>query len=324
MSSTGVLLLGFGGPDSLESVEPFMRALTGREPSPELLKRVRDNYSAIGGRSPLAEIALRIARGLEAKLAQDGHPIPVRVGMRYWHPYIPDALRELAVEGCTRVVAASLSPFESKVASGAYRIAISDALAEMPDLEIVEAPLAGDLPEFAEFLAEATQIALSSLDESEGAMVAFTAHSLPVADLSDGDPYVAGLRRVSSAVAQRLGWAPATEGPGRPQVGFDFAFGNVGDPQPWALVYQSKGARPGDWLEPSIDQLIDAAKIAGARSIVVCPIGFVTDHMETLFDLDIVAAAKAREAGLEYARASVPNDDELLVSALAETIARLA
>jgi ferrochelatase len=323
MPATGVLLLGFGGPDSLESVRPFMCALTGREPSPELVERVCGNYAAIGGRSPLTEIAGRIASGLSARLAEMGSPMPVRVGMRYWHPYIADALRELAEEGCTRVITVSLSPFESKVASGAYRSAIDEALAEMDGIEIVEAPLASELPEFTEFLAESTLTALTRLESPEGAMVAFTAHSLPVGDLDEDDPYVTGLRKVASNIAQRLGWAPGTEGSGQPQVGFASAFGNVAEPQPWALVYQSKGARPGEWLEPGLEQLIDAAAHAGARSLVVCPIGFVTDHMETLFDLDIVASKRAEEAGLEFARAQVPNDDELVISALAESIIEL-
>jgi protoporphyrin/coproporphyrin ferrochelatase len=324
MPSTGVLLLGFGGPDSLDAVEPFMRALTGREPSPELLERVCGNYAAIGGRSPLTEIAGRIAEGLSARLAEMGRPMPVRVGMRYWHPYISDSLRELAEEGCERVVTVSLSPFESKVASGAYRMAIDEVLAELDGLEVVEAPLASELPEFTEFLAESTLTALTGLDSPEGAMVAFTAHSLPVGDLDVDDPYVAGLRRVASGIAQRLGWAPGTDGSGQPQVGFASAFGNVAEPQPWALVYQSKGARPGEWLEPGIEQLIDTVAHDNARSLVVCPIGFVTDHMETLFDLDIVAAKRAKDAGLAFARAAVPNDDELVISALAESIAQLA
>lgn len=323
MARTGVLLLGFGGPDSIESVEPFMCNLMGRVPSPELVQRICGNYEQIGGRSPLVDIATAIAEGLSARLGEMGHEVQVRVGMRYWRPYIADSLRELADAGCTRVVTVSLSPFESKVASGQYRLAIEEALDGIGKLEVVEAPLANELPAFADFLAESTMVALSSLSSQNGALVAFTAHSLPESDLEDDDPYISGLEHTASAVAGRLGWARGREGAGGPLLGGISAYGAVDGAQPWLMVYQSKGARPGAWLEPSLDDLIGAASTSDVKSLVVCPIGFMTDHMETLFDLDTVAAVRAAEAGLEFVRAPVPNDDELVVSALADAVAKL-
>ena len=323
MARTGVLLLGFGGPDSIESVEPFMCNLMGRVPSPELVQRICGNYDSIGGKSPLVEIATRIAEELSDDLIELGHHVEVRVGMRYWHPYIPDALRELADTGCARVVAVSLSPFESEVASGAYRLAIDEALDSLPGLEVVEAPLISSLPEFADFLAESTTVALSGLASEENTLVAFTAHSLPESDLVADDPYVRGLQATAAAVATRLGWAKGAEGAGAPPLEGLSAFGSMEGPQPWLMVYQSEGARPGAWLEPSLDALIGAAAEAGIASVVVCPIGFMTDHMETLFDLDVVAATRAAQAGIAFVRAPVPNDDELVVAALAKAVATL-
>ena len=323
MSPTGVLLLGFGGPDSLGSVEPFMCALMGRQPSPELVQRICGNYDAIGGKSPLLDIANDIAEGLAGRLGELGHDVVVRVGMRYWHPYIADSLRELAEAGCERVVTVSLSPFESKVASGQYRLAIAEALDSIGQIEIVEAPLVSELPAFADFLAESTTVAMSGLANEDNCVVAFTAHSLPEADLEVDDPYVAGLRRIAAAIAQRLGWSAGSEGAGAPLLEGFSAFGTVRSPQPWLVVYQSKGARPGAWLEPSLDDLIGAASASGVASVVVCPIGFMTDHMETLFDLDTVAAARADEAGVAFVRAPVPNDDELVVTALARAVGSL-
>jgi len=323
MARTGVLLLGFGGPDSIESVEPFMCNLMGRVPSAELVQRICGNYDSIGGKSPLVEIATGIAEELSADLAELGHDVEVRVGMRYWHPYIPDALRELAEAGCERIVAVSLSPFESEVASGAYRLAIEEALDSMPGVEVVEAPLISSLPEFADFLAESTTVALSGLVSEENTLVAFTAHSLPESDLVADDPYVAGLQATAAGVAARLGWAKGAEGAGEPQLEGLTAFGSVEGPQPWLMVYQSKGARPGAWLEPSLETLIGAATEASIASLVVCPIGFMTDHMETLFDLDVVAATRAAQAGIAFVRAPVPNDDELVVEALAKAVAAL-
>jgi len=324
VSRTGVLLLGFGGPDSMESVEPFMCNLMGRVPSPELVQRICGNYDTIGGKSPLVGIANGIAEGISARLAELGHTdVPVRVGMRYWHPYIADSLRELADAGCTRVATVSLSPFESKVASGQYRLAIEEALDGIGEIEVVEAPLASELPAFADFLAESTTIALSGLTSEQGALVALTAHSLPESDLEADDPYVVGLQRTASDVAARLGWAEGRPGASAPLLEGFSAYGSVDGVQPWLLVYQSKGARPGAWLEPSLEELIGVASAGGVKSLVVCPIGFMTDHMETLFDLDTVAATHAAQAGLEFVRAPVPNDDELVVAALAEAVAEL-
>jgi ferrochelatase len=322
VAPTGILLLGFGGPDSIESVGPFMCNLMGREPSPELLERICGNYSAIGGKSPLVDIANDIAEDLGAGLAQRGHDVEVRVGMRYWHPYIADSLRELAEAGCERVVTVSLSPFESEVASGAYRLAIDEALDSLPGVETVEAPLISMLPAFVDFLAESTKAALSGT-AGEDVLVAFTAHSLPESDLVADDPYVAGLKSIAGAIAEKLGWTQGADGAGEPLLAEFSAFGSVEGPQPWLLVYQSKGARPGVWLGPTLDDLIGAAGGAGIGSLVVCPIGFMTDHMETLFDLDTVAAAQAEKAGLAFVRASVPNDDGLVVAALADAVSAL-
>jgi ferrochelatase len=245
--------------------------------------------------------------------------------MRYWHPYIAESLAELAALGCERVVTVSLSPFESKAASGAYRQAIEEAvLADgLGHLEVVEAPLVSELPEFAVFLAESTRTAIGTLPDTRDCLVAFTAHSLPESDLVADDPYVAGLRATATAVAEQLGWEPGSGGMGAGFGEESPAFGTAEGPQPWVLVYQSKGVRPGAWLGPGLDELIEASAGTGIRSLVVCPIGFMTDHMETLFDLDTVAAVKAAEAGVVFVRAPVPNADAFVVDALADAVATL-
>jgi protoporphyrin/coproporphyrin ferrochelatase len=323
MARTGIILLGFGGPDSLDAVGPFMCNLMGREPSPELVERVQGNYRVIGGSSPLADIAERIAAELEADLADRGHEVPVRVGMRYWDPLICDALADLAEQGCDRVITVSLSPFETKVASGAYRTAIAEALEAdgVADVEVIEAPLASELPEFARFYAEELPAAIGSIESDP--VVVFTAHSLPVADLAEQDPYVNGLRDTADAIASHLGWDVGSDGARGCLGGSVSAFGADGGAQPWVLVYQSKGQRPGEWLGPLLDEVLDAAAAGAARAVVVCPIGFMTDHMETLFDLDYVAGNKAEEAGLEFVRVPTPNEDAVVVGSLAVAVEAL-
>lgn len=321
MPRTAVLLQGYGGPAKVADVAPFMRNLTGREPSAEMLARVEAHYEAIGGGSPLLGIAEQIAERLRAGLASRGLEAPVRVGMRYWEPYIGDAVRALADEGFERIVAVSLSAFESQIATGAYRKALADVFEEHPHLEIVEAPLAGGLSAYADFFARSAREALGHAPA--GSIVAFSAHSLPVADVVEDDPYVAGLRRTAAIIAEKLRLAAGTDAAGS-ALGAGFsAMGSDEAPNPWYLVYQSKGARPGEWLGPELDALIAAAAVERAPGVVVCPIGFMTDHMETLWDLDHVAKLHAEDDGIAFVRAAVPNTDDALVDALAESVIAL-
>jgi len=323
MSRTGVVLLGFGGPESLESVRPFMCNLMDREPSDQLVDTVCQRYLAIGGGSPLPNIAASIAEGLEERLSQAGSPAPVRVGMRYWHPFIADAVEDLMALGCDRIVTFSLSPFESKAASGAYREAIEAVVAIHGHLEIVEAPLLSKSTEFVDYFAASAVDALEDLNPNESAVLAFTAHSLPLADLVDNDPYAVGLEEVAQAVAEKLGLGVGRSGAGAQTLGGFSAFGSSEQPRSWFLVYQSKGARPGEWLGPQLDDLVTAVAASEHTALAVVPIGFATDHMETLYDIDIVAAGDALDSGIEFTRAKVPNDDPRILDAITEMVAPL-
>jgi len=320
---TGVLLTGFGGPDSLEAVRPFMCNLMGREPSEELVERVRRRYLAIGGSSPLGAIASEIAEGLSTALDELGSPMPVAVGMRYWEPYIVDALAHLESEGCERVITVSLSPFESKVAHGAYREAIDEAAKTLDGPEIIEAPLVSTFDAYTHFFAGSIAVSLTDMEPNEGAIIVFSAHSLPEADLIDDDPYVAGLRQVANAVAATLG---LNEGHVStfPMLNGIETFGSAEPPRAWYLAYQSKGNKPGAWLGPDLEEIISSVAGSQVKGLIVCPIGFMTDHMETLYDLDIVAAEKAYQADLEFVRCAVPNAHPSLLQEMAQRIAELA
>lgn len=323
MSTTGVLLLGFGGPDSLEAVRPFMCNLMDREPSDELVAKVCMRYLAIGGSSPLPLIAAEMAKGLESRLADKGHPEPVRVGMRYWHPFIDAAFAELVELGCDRIVTVSLSPFESKAASGAYRQALDEVRASHPGVEVVESPLISELDAFVDFMAGGTAVAIEDIEPSDGAIVVFTAHSLPEADLEVDDPYVQGLQDTAQAIATKLGMGEGRADAGAALFSEFRAFGSDEAPRAWFLAYQSKGQRPGAWLEPDLETLIDAVAASRVKAIVVTPIGFLTDHMETLYDLDIVAADHALTSDVEWMRAPVVNEAPQVLDAIAESLTDL-
>jgi protoporphyrin/coproporphyrin ferrochelatase len=320
MGRTGVLLLGFGGPDSYDAVVPFMCNLMGREPSDELADRICRRYLTIGGHSPLPGLAFAIAAGLQKRLEKLGHDTPVSVGMRYWDPYIKDGLASLKAAGCDRVVTVSLSPFESKVASGAYREAVAEALDELGGLEVVEAGLVSERPEFVEFMAAATRASLDEVPEKDKAVILFPAHSLPLGDLVDDDPYISGLEQTADAVAEKLGLPAGAHGAGEPVLSGVEAFGSTDGSQPWFFVYQSKGDRPGGWLGPDLESVIDAIPVTPDASVVVVPIGFMTDHMETLYDLDVLAAEQTLNKGLEWSRAVVPNEDGSVLDAMVELI----
>ncbi|TLM78913.1 MAG: ferrochelatase [Actinobacteria bacterium] len=315
MGSTGVLLTAFGGPDSIEACGPFMRNLTGREPSPEMLERVRNRYLAIGGASPLPEIARNIADALSERF--DGE-VPVVVGMRYWHPYIADAMSALKEAGVTRVVAVSLSPFESRVSSGAYREAVEEAAAALGGLEVIETGPLGETDTFADVLAAACRDAMKELAQAgcTRPLVLFSAHSLPVAELVEDDPYVAGLYRAVEEIAAGLGMGS----PGVVDLGGITLTGSEDGPVTWVFAYQSKGNRPGEWLGPLVEDVAAAAAEAGFDGIASCPVGFLTDHMETKYDLDVELADAVLLSGMEFFRADVPNDSLEMVSAIADCV----
>jgi ferrochelatase len=323
---TAVLIVGFGGPDSLESVRPFMCNLTGREPSDAAVDQVCMHYLSIGGQSPLLEIAESMAAALSEHLAkQTCEEVPVLVGMRYSSPTISDAVSSMTRAGVDRIVLCPLSPFESRVTHGAYRTALADALSEYPNVEVVEAPPIGTLEAFSEIVAASAISSLERLEATDGSVVVFTAHSLPLSDLAPDDPYVGGLKNVLDRVAEYLGWQAGREGAGEPLLPGIRTFGSV-EPgsQPWVLAYQSKGMRPGEWLGPDAEAVVEAAAhTARITSIVAVPVGFVTDHLETLYDLDIELADCVLGLGMEFVRGPVANDHEHLIRALAEVITPL-
>jgi ferrochelatase len=310
-----VLLTAFGGPDSLESVGPFMSRFMGREPSPAVVAAAKEKYRAIGGSSPLPGVAAAVAASLEGHLTRRGHDVVVRAGMRYWEPSIEAALDDLVSAGAGRIVMTSLSAFESRVTCESFRRAASEAACALELVEIGEAPMLYLSPQYVEFFGHACAHALEHTGASQP-LVVMTAHSLPVADVDDDDPYSGGLREVADAVAAIAGLGEGADFSGDERLPAVAAFGCLAAPVPWLLAFQSKGVRPGEWLGPDLSDVMQAASKAGYDGIVVVPIGFAIDHMETLWDLDIDAAERAGSLGLTFARTSVPNDEDALVEAL--------
>ncbi len=251
--------------------------------------------------------------------------VPVVVGFRYTPPMIGDVLEKLYADGVRKVVGVSLSPFESKSTNTAYSSAVDAALPGLPGLEMDYACAFGAMPEFVELHREQLASVLARTDCDGGTVLTvFTAHSLPVADLETPERYATGLRTVASEIARGLGLEAGDEFSASERLPGLASFGAPDAERAWLLAYQSKGQRPGEWLGPDIAEVMETAAANGFTQIVVSPIGFATEHMETRYDLDIVEAQRAAEAGDAIrSRASAQRAIHELVAATSSAVRKL-
>lgn len=294
MNPTAVLLMAFGGPESEAQVGPFMTSLMGRPPAPPILERVVERYRTIGGGSPLPRITREQAVALERAL-DDGDGPRVAFSFMYSEPSVSSAINSLALAGVQRVVGVSLSAHYSRVSTGAYDAALAAAGQEHG----VETLLAGQYhvdPHLLDGLANSARTALVHLSDPADVEVVFSAHSLPMEYIEDGDPYVDQIIQTINGVMERL-----------PDL-------------PWRLAYQSRGMTGGRWLEPCVEHTLEELAALGRKRILLVPVGFTAEHVETLYDIDILIAGKARDLGLEFARAAAMNSSPYLIEALANVV----
>ncbi len=289
--------MGYGTPAGLEEVEAYYTHIRGgRRPEPALLAELVDRYRAIGGRSPLLEITRAQADGIAQRLG-----VPVYLGLKHSRPFIEDALRDLAAAGVDLAVGLVLAPHYSSLSVGDYArraFEAARALSWRGRLEMIESWHLE--PGFVKWLGHSVNEALSSLPEDARghAVVVFTAHSLPARILALDDPYPRQLTETAEAVALAAGLE-------RYRVG-----------------WQSAGRTPEPWLGPDVLEVIDELAEAGALGVVVCPCGFVADHLEVLFDVDLECRERAAELGMAFARTASPNDDPAFLDALAGVVRR--
>ena len=296
MSADAVLLMAYGSPDRLDQVAAYYTDIRrGSPPPPELLEELLDRYRAIGGGSPLSRIVEAQRAALELALAARGRPVRVYAGMRHIEPRIGRIVEGMAADGVTRFVAIALAPQKSSNAAG-YRRAVDGALAGLGDraASAVFVDSWHDQPRFIEALAETTREAIGRFPDPNEVRVMFTAHSLPARVLAEGDPYPDELAGTAALVAGRLGLA-------------DYEF-----------AYQSAGRTGEPWLGPDILAEIRRLAATGVTGLVVRPVGFVADHLEVLYDIDIEAQAVATEVGIRLERARSMNDDPTFIAGLAD------
>ena len=281
----GVLLVAHGTVSNLDDLGEFvLRIRRGRPAPPGLVDELRHRYEKIGG-SPLLELTRAQARALEEKLGA-----PVFVAMRLWKPGVEDVLKGEA-RGLSRLCVLPLAPFSVQVYFEAARRALELVKSELdPIPELVPVPAWGTHPDFVEAYAARIRVALGRMPDAE---VLLTAHSLPMAVIRGGDQYGAEVQACADAIAERLG-------------------------RPCRLAYQSQGADGGEWLGPDVRSTFEDLARSERRQVVLAPIGFLAEHVETLYDLDVEAQGWAKELGLTLERIAALDADPLLVSALAD------
>lgn len=317
----GVVLLNLGGPDSLEAVRPFLYNLFSdreiirlgpsimQKPLAWLIaalrhKKTESYYRLIGGKSPIFAITTAQAEALGQSLnslrsGTEGTPresFRVFVGMRYWHPLIGEVVPEICAAGITKIVAIGLYPHYSVATTGSSLSSLQKAVTRLP-VEVFSVPSWYDHPLYIDALVEKIKSGLASFDSGE-VRVLFSAHSLPKKFIEDGDPYVDHIQGTIRAVLEKI-------------------------PIRHHLSYQSKSG-PVAWLEPSTETMIEELAREGVRNLLVVPVSFVSDHIETLYEIDILYKQMAEERGIQLRRIESLNVAPLFIEALADIALKAA
>lgn len=285
----GVVVMAYGSPATPDEIEPYYTHIRrGRPPTEEQLADLRRRYDALGGTSTLRARTDAQVQVLRTALGDD---VQVALGMKHAAPFLEDAVASL--RGCDRIVGVVLAPHYSSMSIGEY-LERAEAASPVPFTAVTSW---ATLPEYVSFLADAVSEQLAVLPART--KVLFTAHSLPARIVDAGDGYPDEVRATAAAVARQVGLAQWTQ---------------------WSTGWQSAGRTPEPWLGPDVLQVIDDLAEDGGDGLLVCPCGFVSDHLEVAYDLDVEAAARAGAAGIAFARTRVLNDDETVLRALAREI----
>jgi ferrochelatase len=294
-NKTAVLLLAHGTPENPDQIPEYLRYVTGGRPlPPQVVKEIRHRYSLIGF-SPLACWTLLQADQLSQELQ-----LPVFVGMRNWKPFIADAVQAIAAQKFERVIAVCLAPQNSRTSVGLYRSAVISAEVTGNDFELDFVDEWHDQPLLAKAFAENLRAgwAKANAEYGETLPIIFTAHSVPARTITEGDPYEAQSKETAQLVAKAAGLADDT----------------------WTFAFQSQGMSGGQWIGPTVEETILGLKAKGHRGVFIHPVGFLCDHVEVLYDIDIFFKQFAEKEGLRLWRAESLNGSKTLTAALAELV----
>lgn len=296
-----ILLMAMGGPERLEDVEPYLNDVRGGRPTPPgLVEEIRERYRRTGGKSPVLEITRDVARQLEQKLnGPGGERYRCYVGLRHWRPYIKDAYAELLDDFPERVIALCMAPQYSALSTGAYMKKVEEARVALGD----ETPISFVTswhrhPSLVQAIADNIRVGLGRFpaDIRPRVPILYTAHSLPSRIVEMSDPYPKEVQGTIEAVREHLGSHPT------------------------CFAYQSQGRSGEPWLGPTVEQAVDDLVQEGHHHVLVAPIGFICDHIETLYDLDIELKESAAQKGLQLERMPMLNASTPLIDVLASVV----
>jgi ferrochelatase len=309
---TAVLLMAYGSPNRLEDVEPYFTDIRGgRTPSREAIEELTSRYRRVGVPTPLLAVSMALGRELERLLnlnPPDEDIYTVHLGMKHWTPHIASAVEEIVDSGADRMIAIVLAPHYSKISTEGYRRKVEAALAAPKgkptangsgspvELDFVESWY--ELDGYLDAVAENVKHARAEFAHPEDVVAVFTAHSLPARILNEGDPYQDQLLRTSELVAQRA------------------------DIKNWRFSYQSQSQTGEPWLGPDLVDTVEELAAQGHRAILVASVGFIADHLEIFYDIDIEAKEKADALGTELRRTPMLNADPRLAQALHALVAQ--
>lgn len=288
--------MAYGGPDKMEDIRPYLLDVRNHRPTrEEVFREIEDRYELIGGRSPILELTRAQASGIEKALNQqapDGETWKVWDGMRHWYPYISETLAGMKAAGVDKAVTLVMAPHYSRMSIGAYMKKVDEAESGIETAPIDRWNL---LPGYLDALEDRVNDALQKFPEDVRAAVPiiYTAHSLPERIREWNDPYESDLQDTVEAMKQRF----------------------PNHPTEW--VYQSAAMTPDPWLEPDGSVIIDRLSNEGRKHVLICPIGFVCEHVEILFDIDVEFAGQAKELGVQLERIQMVNDHPKMMAGLA-------
>jgi len=291
-----VLVMAYGGPGNLGEVEPYLLDVRGgRATRPQLVEEIRARYARIGGRSPILELTRAQADAIGRAL---GEHFRTYVGMRHWHPYIKAAIDDIVAAGHTRAVGVVMAPHYSSMSVGAYEKKVLEAAQGRLETALVRNWW--QHPRFQEAVAQRVTQTLQRFAKPKAVQIIFTAHSLPERILAAGDPYPDELKTSAAEIAARLRLAE------------------------WHFAYQSAGATSEPWLGPDAEEVITSLAKGGTEGVLLVPIGFVSDHVEILYDIDVEYQGLAKRLGIQLERIPSLNDDPGLVAAVADVVSSAA
>ncbi len=290
--------MAYGSPNTLDEVGEYISQVRGgRQVRPEEVDRLKERYRRVGGKTPLLQITQNQASSLKRELASQGLPMPVYMGMKHWHPMIEETVERIVHDGASTIIGVALAPHYSRLSIGGYEDAVNRGLSRSGTKVALRMVKNWHTEKsLIQVLAARVNQGLSRMDRSEQTAVLFTAHSLPKTAVLTDDPYQDQLLETSRLVA------------------------DLARVQYWEFAYQSAGEPKENWLGPQILEALRNLSEQGFHNILVCPVGFVSDHLEILYDLDIEAKDYGKMLGVQVERTASLNDDPGFISALASVV----